>query len=133
MPYRSIRLFLILAAMASITALAGCGAQSTAQNIPSATPSAATATPSPTPPPTVDPALLAQKCGKDFPTPQASVVGGLAVAQQAIFGNLAYPATKLPDDLPLKPYQVQSSGGQSDPAFVPSIHFYMSKAAGMLL
>lgn len=49
----------------------------------------------------------------------ATVVGGLAVAQQAIFGNLAYPAKKLPDDLPLKPYQVQLPNGQPDPTFVP--------------
>jgi hypothetical protein len=117
---RSIRCFMILAALTSITALAGCGAQSTAQNMPGATPSpAASATPSATPLPTVDPTPLAQKCGNGFPTMSATVVGGLAVAQQTIFGNLAYPAKKLPDDLPLKPYQVQLPNGQPDPALVP--------------
>ncbi|HET8905627.1 MAG TPA: hypothetical protein VFN11_01545, partial [Ktedonobacterales bacterium] len=36
------------------------------------------------------------------------------------FGNLAYPANKLPDDLPLKPYQVQPPNGQPDPTLVPA-------------
>src|SRR5690242_19060068 len=118
MSLRSIRSFLILAILTSITALAGCGAQSTAQNMPGATPSpTASVTPAPTPLPTVDPTPLAQKCGTGFPSMPATVVGGLAVAQQTIFGNLAYPAKKLPDDLPLKPYQVQSPSEQPNPAF----------------
>jgi len=133
MSFRSIRCFLILATLTSITALAGCGAQSTAQNIPGATPSpTASATPSPTPLPTVDPTPLAQKCGNGFPTMPATVVGGLAVAQQTIFGNLAYPAKKLPDDLPLKPYQVQPPNGQPDPAFVP-VNPILHKGGGYVI
>jgi hypothetical protein len=121
MPFRSIKHLFILATLVSITALAACDAQPTALAIPSATHSqVATATPSPTPLPTVDPTLMAQKCGARFPAVPASVVGGLAVAQQTIFSNLADPAKKLPDDLPLKPYQVQAPNGQPDPTFVPA-------------
>lgn len=134
MSFRPIKHLLILATLVTITALAACDAQSTAQTVPSATLSQiATVTPSPTPLPTVDPTLLAQKCGKGFPAVPANVVGGLAVAQQTIFGNLAYPAKKLPDDLPLKPYQVQLPNGQPDPTYVPANPILHEQSGGYVI
>lgn len=94
-----------------VVLLAGCGGTTAASNSDPratlATPSpTATSIPSPTPLPTADPSQIAHACGVVM-SADAVVVGGVAIARNTHFGNLAYPGAQLPDGLPLnKPYQV---------------------------
>lgn len=105
--------------IALLVVLAGCGTTtatgSAATPIPTAT---ATALPTVTPLPTIISGGIG--CGQSLPA-HAVLVGGLAIVQQTHFGNLAYPSAKLPDNLPLAPYEVGQGNNPPGPPSGPPV------------
>jgi hypothetical protein len=105
----------VLAVLAGLL-MAGCGASASTASLPNSTSnSPATPVPSaaPTSLPIVDPTQVARACHDQAHVPHPAVqVGGLYIATQASFGNLAYPRVHLADETSLKPLQVPLSGPQ---------------------
>lgn len=106
LPSHSISLLLIfLIGLLGSACGASTGTTSTGSVSATAT---ATIAPTATPLATIPAATVTQVCGQYMPTPAVSV-GGLAVVQQTGLGNLAYPATKLPDNAAQVPMVMQQS------------------------
>jgi hypothetical protein len=105
--------------IALLVLLAGCGTTTAvgAAGTPISTP-IATALPTATPLPTITSG--GPGCGQSLPA-HAVLVGGLAIAQQTSFGNLAYPSAKLAEGLPLAPYKVQQGTYPPGPPSGPPV------------